>query len=54
VLSHNGKEVEMAKRARYLQSIACLVKDSEKHDELRRKAQALLTESNMGGTGNGS
>jgi hypothetical protein len=34
--------IETEKRARYLQSIACLVKDSAKHDELQQEAQALL------------
>ena len=33
---------DLQRQARYLQSIACLVKDAEKHDELRQKAQELL------------
>jgi hypothetical protein len=32
---------EMLKRARYLQSIACLVRDAAKPDQLMAKAQAL-------------
>lgn len=46
-----GSPVEMEKRARYLQSIACLVKDAAKHDELQQRANALIvalgTESGM-------
>ena len=34
--------VDLQKRARYLQSIACLVKDVAKHDELQQQAQELL------------
>jgi hypothetical protein len=32
------------KQARYLLSIACLVKDATKHDELQQKAQNLLVQ----------
>jgi hypothetical protein len=32
------------RRARYLLSIACLVKDAAKHDELQQKAQCLLAQ----------
>jgi hypothetical protein len=35
---------ELRKQARYLLSIACLVKDAAKHDELQQKAQELLAE----------
>jgi hypothetical protein len=38
----NDNPVKLEKRARYLQSIACLVKDAEKHGELQRKARELL------------
>ncbi len=37
---HGGPTLE--RKARYLQSIACLVKDAAKHDELMAKAQALI------------
>jgi hypothetical protein len=33
---------DLQRQARYLQSIACLVKDAEKHDELQQKAQELM------------
>jgi hypothetical protein len=33
---------ESLRQARYLQSIACLVKDAAKHDELQQKSQELL------------
>ena len=36
------KTVVLEKQARYLLSIACLVKDAAKHDELQQKAQELL------------
>lgn len=36
---------ELEKRARYLQSVACLVKDAEKHDELQQQARELLLKS---------
>ena len=32
----------LEKHARYLLSIACLVKDAAKHDELQQRAQELL------------
>jgi hypothetical protein len=35
---------QMKKQARYLMSVACLVKDAAKHDELPQKAQGLLAE----------
>jgi hypothetical protein len=35
---------ELEKKACYLLSIACLVKDAEKHDELLQKASALLAQ----------
>jgi len=41
-----AKAPDLEKRARYLQSIACFVKNAEKHDELQRKAQELLTKAN--------
>jgi hypothetical protein len=37
-----GNPDQLRKQARYLLSIACLVKDAAKHDELQRKAQELL------------
>jgi hypothetical protein len=37
-----GNPDQLSKQARYLQSIACLVKDATKHDELQQKAEALL------------
>jgi len=40
----HGNAISLEKQARYLQSIACLVKDAEKHDEIQLKAQALLAE----------
>lgn len=33
---------DLSRQARYLLSIACLVKDAAKHDELQQKAQELL------------
>jgi hypothetical protein len=39
-----GNPDELNRRARYLQSIACLVKDAARHDELQQKAQELLAE----------
>lgn len=36
--------VALKKHASYLQSIACLVRDAEKHDELQVKARELLAE----------
>jgi hypothetical protein len=36
------------RQARYLQSIACFIKDAAKHDELQRKAQELLRGINYG------
>jgi hypothetical protein len=33
---------DLLRRARYLQSIACLVKDAAKYDELQQQAQELL------------
>jgi hypothetical protein len=33
---------QLRKQARYLLSIACLVKDAAKHDELQQNAQELL------------
>ena len=33
---------ELRKQARYMLSIACLVKDAAKHDELQQKSQDLL------------
>jgi hypothetical protein len=36
------KYLELERQARYLLSIACLVKDAAKQDELQQKAQALL------------
>jgi len=36
------RALELEKQARYLQSIACLVKDAEKYDELQQKAGELL------------
>jgi hypothetical protein len=36
------KAPDLEKRARYLQSIACLVKDAEKHDEIQQEVQNLL------------
>lgn len=45
------KAPDLEKQARYLLSIACLVKDAAKHDELQQKANALIvaldTESEM-------
>jgi hypothetical protein len=38
------KAPDLEKQARYLMSIACLVKDAAKHDELQQKARALLAE----------
>jgi hypothetical protein len=32
----------LEKQARYLLSIACLVRDAAKHDELQQKAQEIL------------
>jgi hypothetical protein len=43
---HGGPTLE--RRARYLQSIACLVRDAAKHDELQQKAQELLVKAKMG------
>jgi hypothetical protein len=40
----NNSPGELRKRARYLLSIACLVKDAAKHDELQQKADYLLAE----------
>jgi hypothetical protein len=37
-----GNASDLEKRARYLQSIACLVKDAAKHDELQQRARELL------------
>jgi hypothetical protein len=34
--------VDLERRARYLQSIACLVKDAAKHDQLQQEAQELM------------
>ncbi len=39
-----GNPDELRKQARYLLSIACLVKDAAKHDEMQQKAQELLAE----------
>jgi hypothetical protein len=33
---------DLQRQVRYLRSIACLVKDAEKHDELQQEAQGLL------------
>jgi hypothetical protein len=38
----NQKAGDLERRARYLLSISCLVKDAAKHDELQQKAQGLL------------
>jgi hypothetical protein len=35
------------RRARYLLSIACLVKDAAKHDELQQKAKCLLAQAHV-------
>jgi hypothetical protein len=35
---------DLRRKARYMLSIACLVKDATKHDELQQKAQKLLAE----------
>jgi hypothetical protein len=40
ILRVNAHELE--KQARYLRSVACLVKDAEKHDEIQREAQSLF------------
>ena len=37
---HEGPSLE--RQARYLQSIACLVKDAAKHDELLQEAEKLF------------
>jgi hypothetical protein len=37
-----GNPDELRKQARYLHSIACLIRDPQKHDELIAKADALL------------
>jgi hypothetical protein len=37
-----GNPDELRKQARCLLSVACLVKDAAKHDELRQKAEELL------------
>ena len=44
----NGNE--MRKRARDLLSIACLVKDAAKHDELQQQARELLGKAESLGT----
>jgi hypothetical protein len=38
---------QMERQARYLFSVACLVKDAAKHDELQRRAQELLAEAKV-------
>jgi hypothetical protein len=40
---------DLVRQARYLQSIACLVKYAEKHDELQANAQALMDAANLAG-----
>jgi hypothetical protein len=40
-------QIEMLKRARYLQSIACLIEDAQKHDELQQEAQTLLARAGL-------
>jgi hypothetical protein len=40
----------LEKRARYLLSIACLVKDVARHDELQQKAQELFARARTHGT----
>jgi hypothetical protein len=42
-----GNPDELRKKARYLLSIAALVKDAAKHDELQQKAQELLAEAKI-------
>jgi hypothetical protein len=39
-----GNAGDLEKRARHLQSSACLVKDAAKHDELQQRAQELLAQ----------
>jgi hypothetical protein len=46
--SAEAKAVELQRQARYLLSIACLVNDAAKHDELRQKAQELLAKVQLG------
>ena len=41
------KAPDLEKQARYLMSVACLVKDAVKHDELQRQAQELLRKGAM-------
>ena len=38
---------DLARQARYLQSIACLVKDVAKHDELQQQSQELTRKANQ-------
>jgi hypothetical protein len=42
-----AKAPDLEKQARFLLSIACLVKDAAKHDELQQKANALLVASGI-------
>jgi len=42
MIAPKGNPDELRKQARYLQSIACLVNDAAKHDELQQKAQELI------------
>ena len=39
-----GNPDELRKQARYMLSVACLVRDGAKHDELQQKAEKLLAE----------
>jgi hypothetical protein len=43
-----AKPPDLKKQARYLMSIACLVKDAAKHDGLIAKAEALLVQAGVG------
>ena len=45
-----GDPDELRKQVRYLLSVACLVKDAAKHDELQQKAQSLLAKAESLGT----
>jgi hypothetical protein len=38
------KAPDLERQARYLLSIACLVKNAERHDELQLQAERLLSE----------
>ena len=42
MVAPKGSSDELRKQARYLMSIACLVKDAAKHDELQQKAKDLI------------